>query len=721
MEDVDDNISSTEFEPLFIKEDGEPDRTLMEQRECNTAQSGLTFTGTQLNPSSLIKPYLQEMDDLLKSCEELTGIPFGSRFSESYTETSMSESIHGQSKEEVTMESYRETSISPQAYLSTSYIDTHMDGAGTEDQPAQGQTQGMGTIINRCGVTAEVSRQTEMPITSAGNKLSETMVQYEGQLLGMLAMLESCMEETGMDFEPQDWATDESHEYVHISKNPHLYRGTTLVPIQQGRPENLGTHPVQLETWAAQHAEGDKVSKDSSKGVTVGSATSRSQQNPLLGFSNMSGISMERLERSGTTDQGALDLQFRFSGPSEPLDNNKNDPMYCEGTTTKYIFTEGTEKDGEITGTEKDDTEMPAEERLELKIDIIDLRSGVNKLGELGSQMEECIEEVQQLEKRRKELLAEVLELRGNKNREEAVGDSEEEEVTEEQIDSKVAELMNILKSEEEWRREERKREIQSLREERAEEERRMWKVNLERQGLQEELRKLKMRLFAMARNCTHSQANLNNQRREVELLNREEEKLQALVLQLTEEGFQLRSAQQQQLLKLQAEVHAQTSSQTSNTQEELTECRRHSCGDIQQYLQGGLRALEDRYEPILLALLKRREATAGALVKAKEQAQELRAQLGPLREEIQKLKLQRALLEEKLKLIHIHRREDVGQYRETVYCLEESSRELKTELRIQKKKTKEIEELRDSLTKQLLLYRAAIEDHNKCDHEAKT
>lgn len=70
------------------------------------------------------------------------------------------------------------------------------------------------------------------------------------------------------------------------------------------------------------------------------------------------------------------------------------------------------------------------------------------------------------------------------------------------------------------------------------------------------------------------------------------------------------------------------------------------------------------RYEPILLALLKRREVTAGALEKAKEQAQELRAQLRPLKEEIQKLKLQRACLEEELKLRHIQRREDVGQYK---------------------------------------------------------
>lgn len=70
------------------------------------------------------------------------------------------------------------------------------------------------------------------------------------------------------------------------------------------------------------------------------------------------------------------------------------------------------------------------------------------------------------------------------------------------------------------------------------------------------------------------------------------------------------------------------------------------------------------RYEPILLALLKRREVTAGALLKAKEQAQELRAQLRPLKEEIQALMLQRVRLEEKLKLIQLQRTEDVEQYK---------------------------------------------------------
>lgn len=42
----------------------------------------------------------------------------------------------------------------------------------------------------------------------------------------------------------------------------------------------------------------------------------------------------------------------------------------------------------------------------------------------------------------------------------------------------------------------------------------------------------------------------------------------------------------------------------------------------------------------------------------------------------------------------------------ETVYHLEECTRELKTQLKLQKLKTKEMEETRDSLTKQLHLYK---------------
>lgn len=70
------------------------------------------------------------------------------------------------------------------------------------------------------------------------------------------------------------------------------------------------------------------------------------------------------------------------------------------------------------------------------------------------------------------------------------------------------------------------------------------------------------------------------------------------------------------------------------------------------------------RFEPIFLALLKRREVTAEALVKAKAQSRELKTQLSPLKDEIQKLKLQGACLEEKLKLTHIQRTEDTEHYK---------------------------------------------------------
>ena len=483
----DDNISSPGVRPLFIKEEDEDSNiTLMEQREFNMAQSGLTFAGTQLNQSSLIKPYLQEMDGLLKSCEELTGLSFGSRFNE----TTLAETSYSHSREEVKVESYRETIVSPQAYLSTSYIDTHMDGSETEDQPAQGQSQMLGTTIDRCQVTSEDSHQKAMPLTSAGNKLSETMVAYEGQLLGMLAMLESCMEESGMDFEPQGWATEASQEYVHISKNPH--RGTTLVPIQQESPMRFETQPMQLESLVGQHLEEDKPSKRSRYEETVGSAAN----------GNQSGLSMETLEWQDA----------EVSGPSMPFESKENAPMYCEAMKTTNKATSDT---SDITGIEVDNTEVPAEERQE------DLETGMNELSTIGCQMEECIDEVQQLQKRRKELLMEVMELRGNKDTEEAKVIHEEE--TEEQIESKVAELIMALKREEEGRREERKKAIQSLRDERAEEERRLWKVNLERQGLHDELRKLKRRLFSMVRDCTHNQATLNTQHREVELIKREE------------------------------------------------------------------------------------------------------------------------------------------------------------------------------------------------------
>lgn len=347
------------------------------------------------------------------------------------------------------------------------------------------------------------------------------------------------------------------------------------------------------------------------------------------------------------------------------------------------------------------------DQQLETGLGRVEMRGSLQELEVLGTLLEGCIEEVEKLEKRRNELMGELQALR-----EEKTGTEEGRE------GGQAAQLSQVLNIEADGRREARMREWQSLRAERSEEERRLSSVRLERQGLQEEMRRLKRRLFSVARECAHNQVILATQQRDVAQLNKEQMELDALIIKLTEEVSQLRSTHQSQLSTLQSQL--QTHSQTPNPIEEMTQSKRNSCGDIQQYLQGGLKALEERYEPMLLALLKRRDGTSEALVKARQQAQELRARRGPLREEGQRLGLQRACLEERLKLMETHRREDVEQYKETVDRLEETSREQKMELQIQKRKTKKMEELRDRLTKEFNLYRGIVEDHNKNEASVK-
>lgn len=496
MEDQKEDLSSAGLGPLFIREEkGDTDRTILEQSEDNQNPKGQSFTGKQVKQSALSKPYLQEMDVLLKNCERLTGIPFRSRHIEGYSEASPSKSSCNRSKE-VRTETSGEACSSPQADASSCYIDTHMDG--TETKKEWVECQNSVTVIHR----PEMSCQSDMPLSSVGNNLSASMLEYEGQLMGMLAMLESCMEEAGMDFEPQDQGADASPEYVHISNRSHHHRGTKQMNDQTENPPLL---PIDEDSCIMEN----DTSEDGVIGKTIESVRKGHPPDYLVGSSK------EKPEKQGHLKVD-LNPDFMFSDPQVPLEQANRDPLFSEERSTGHMFDEETQAMEEIVGEALDNT---AEERYELKTDLeLDMNH-------LRSQMEDCIEEVQQLEKRRKELLLEVLQLRGPRDKEQAEQGSKDEEETEESIDSKAAELIRILKKEEEGRREERKKEIQGLREEREEEERKTWKVNLERQGLQEEVRRMRRRLFAVARDCAQSQATLKNQRCDVELLRKEEVK----------------------------------------------------------------------------------------------------------------------------------------------------------------------------------------------------
>lgn len=139
---------------------------------------------------------------------------------------------------------------------------------------------------------------------------------------------------------------------------------------------------------------------------------------------------------------------------------------------------------------------------------------------------------------------------------------------------------------------------------------------------------------------------------------------MKAFVENLTEVIHQLHSEHQSQVQSLQNQIDNLTQeSSKDKTHSYLTQGRRASL-DLQQYLQGGIKALEEWYEPRLVALLKRRQSCTVALIKYREQCQELKTQLGPLKEEEQKLGLERARLEERIHLMEKQRKENVEQYR---------------------------------------------------------
>ncbi|XP_030628199.1 syncoilin-like [Chanos chanos] len=233
--------------------------------------------------------------------------------------------------------------------------------------------------------------------------------------------------------------------------------------------------------------------------------------------------------------------------------------------------------------------------------------------------------------------------------------------------------------------------------------------TQLEKQRLQEEMSQVKRKLFAMVRDCIQTQVTMAAQQYEVAQLVLTQEELQSQVLDLIQETSHIREAHRNHLVALEEGLRSR---RRPRAMSDLSHCRRASM-EFGRYARSSMRSVEQWYEPRVMALLRRRQVGEEALRRTRELGQDLRTRLKPLKDESQKLELQKTCLEQRLALMEEQRRETMAQYKEAVFSLEESMRELKTELQVQINVNRQLEELRSMLLTQLDFYRRTVVDQD--------
>ncbi|XP_056151730.1 syncoilin-like [Lampris incognitus] len=230
--------------------------------------------------------------------------------------------------------------------------------------------------------------------------------------------------------------------------------------------------------------------------------------------------------------------------------------------------------------------------------------------------------------------------------------------------------------------------------------------VQLDYIAVYEDVQRVKRKLFITARDCIQNQVMLADEKYEVAQSAVTQEELKVHINSLAQELSELQETHQNQLKILRDQANKPCRPRAMS---DVSHCRRASLS-LQRRLSCNMRTLESWYEPRLMALLRRRQAGEEALRKSKEQGQDLRAHIQPLKEEIQKLELQRSCLEERIALMETEREDSIAQYKETEEALEETLKELSIEFQIQSKSKGDLENLKAGFLRELDSLRGSAE-----------
>ncbi|XP_077193492.1 syncoilin [Paroedura picta] len=294
---------------------------------------------------------------------------------------------------------------------------------------------------------------------------------------------------------------------------------------------------------------------------------------------------------------------------------------------------------------------------------------------ELGERFQECIEAVEELERERDYLIQELMQLR---------------EPALEEIKQAHEDILEAYR----WHA----------------------KAELEKDSLRDEIRQVKRKLFRVTRECVACQYQLENRRHDVAQYTVYREELESRVSQLSEELSQLRETCEREKEQFSQRLRVPSRQRDSCY---LQESRRLSM-EFESFVAESRQSLEEQYEPKLMRLLERREASSKALQKTQGEIHRLKETLRPLQGEVSKLRLQNRNLEEQILIIKQKRDEEVLQYREQVEEMEERLRELKNGVKLQQHKNKELEEVKTSLHQELSIYKDCLEIYGQlCKSES--